>query len=77
MEIPLSREEKDVGSLIIYEVLSNIDEEKEEEGSNNVVASKEGPSPHGDGREVIASRGGAFCIFAKGSQGASCVSGHG
>ena len=64
-EIPLSREDQDLRSLIIDEVFSNIDEEKEHEASNSVVTSEEGPSPHGDGNEAITSRGGDFSSFQK------------
>ena len=60
MEIPPSREDQDLGSLIVDEVFSNIDEEEEQKGSNNIITLGGEPSPHGDGHEVIASIIGAF-----------------
>ena len=40
MEIPPSKEDQDLRSLVDSEVFSNIDEKEELEGSSNVVTSK-------------------------------------
>ena len=65
MEIPPSRENQDLGSLIVDEVFSNIDEEEEQRGSNSIVTSEGEPSPNGDGHEAIASSRGAFSSLQK------------
>ena len=65
MDIPPSREDQDLGSLIIDEVFSNINEEEEQRGSNSVVTSEGEPSPHEDGHEAIASTRGAFASLQK------------
>ena len=65
MEIPPSREDQDLGSLIIDEVFSNIDEKEEQRGSNIAITSGEEPSLHRDGHEVIASIRGAFASLKK------------
>ena len=65
MDIPPSREDQDLGSLIVDEVFSNINEEEEQRGSNNTITLGGEPSPHGDGHEVITSIRGFFASLQK------------
>ena len=53
-EIPPSREDQNLRSLIVDEVFSNINEEEENASGNNIVISREHPVPHEEEGVVIS-----------------------
>ena len=72
MEIPPSREDQDLGSLIDDEAFSNIGEEDEKRRANSVVPLGEDPLPHGGGKGAIASIRGSLVTLKGVSNDLTC-----